>query len=433
MRIVFKYFLHFNYLFLLFFLFFLFTYCNSFAEIRFNKDVIFEGPIKNIDDKFFGLHAINMEWGASWPKVQFATWRNFRAQWKNISPSRGRWDFALIDKEVFLARKNNVELMLVLGSTPVWASREEYVPSSDRYYSDVPSNLDDWRTYIRTVAERYKGKVLLYELWNEPNVGRFFSGTVADLIILNREAYRILKQVDSNIIVVSSAMATAGPSSLQYFDEFLKCDGGQFADVIGYHFYVCPKSPEALVDDIQNVKLLMQKYNINKPLWNTETGWNISNIRKNDHNDEAWCGQALDEKKSVAYVARSYILCWVAGVERFYWYAWGHRRMGLSEYDAVTPKASAFAYNEIQKWLIGARIEFCSKQSDSTWVCKLRRGDGYEGTILWNTVGSTSFRLPFSSSYPQRLRRLNGTVEILPPFSDFINLDMAPILIESQI
>ena len=50
----------------------------------------------------------------------------------------------------------------MLGSTPLWAAK--YPTADFEYYygpgtASVPANLEDWRTWVRAVAERYKGRI----------------------------------------------------------------------------------------------------------------------------------------------------------------------------------------------------------------------------------------------------------------------------------
>ncbi len=125
------------------------------------------------------------------------------------------------------------------------------------------------------------------------------------MLELCREAYQILKEVDPTITVVSpSATGDWGSSpGVRWLDDFLSQGGGDYADVIGYHFYVMPGPPENIVPLIQKVKAVMAKYGQNdKPLWNTECGW---------LGDEAFSS----EDKAAGYVARSYVLNWADGVD----------------------------------------------------------------------------------------------------------------------
>jgi beta-glucosidase/6-phospho-beta-glucosidase/beta-galactosidase len=44
--------------------------------------------------------------------------------------------------------------------------------------------MDYWRTFVRAVATRYKGQIEAYEIWNEPNLKMFWTGSVEQLVTI---------------------------------------------------------------------------------------------------------------------------------------------------------------------------------------------------------------------------------------------------------
>lgn len=386
------------------------------------KDVMERSASDKVPDGLFSLNVINLEWGATWPTIPFKAWRNFHSAWAKLEKQHGAWDFTLLDGDVALAGQKGVELMLVLTGTPLWASARP----EDGTRAEA-ANIEDWKNYVRTVATRYKGQVHHYELWNEPDQKNSYSGTVDKLVDLCRAAYQVLKEVDPTIIVVSPAMTSSNMTNL---DNYLAAQGGTYADVISYHFYVAPKSPETMLDKIQKVRGLMAKYNINKPLWNSETGWRILNSDKNIKDQQwEWAGPAISDDGGAAYIARSYIISWVAGVDRLFWYAWGHQETGLTEYDLQTPKKSAIAYAEVQRWLIGNKVISCGQNADSAWFVQIGRESGYKAWIVWKSEGNIFLALPKEWKAKQ-MRDLSGNKTSLSE-SSRISIGTTPILIES--
>lgn len=369
-------------------------------------------PADPIPASLFDLNVINLEWGASWPTVKFYGWRDGHSVWVKLEPQKGKWNFTQLDKEVAMGREHGVEMMLVLGTTPTWASARPNEagccgPASDKGGKAEAANDSDWRSYVTEVARRYKGRVRVYELWNEPDVARFYSGTPEKLAHLNQQAYEALKAVDPSITVVSSSMSGSG-TALPFLQRYLAAGGGKSADVIGYHFYVGKRAPEAMLEQIEQVKAALRQAGVEKPLWNTETGWRFSNDDQNkqDPADE-WLGRFLTPEESSAYIARSYLLSWASGVERFYWYAWGHQTMGLTENDKRTPKAAAHAYGEVENWLVGARMNSCSSDGSGTWTCHITRDGGYSGWMVWNPNQDVILDLPSAWSVRQ-VKTLSG-------------------------
>ena len=105
-------------------------------------------------------------------------WRLWDAKvtWPDLEPGKGQWHFENLDRSVALAEAHHASVLLTLGLTPRWASARPQEPSG--YCARVCSRaerIEDWRVFVRTVATRYKGRIHAYEIWNEPNVKKFWT------------------------------------------------------------------------------------------------------------------------------------------------------------------------------------------------------------------------------------------------------------------
>lgn len=405
-----------------------------FKGISFAQRVYLEPPLAAVPANLFGMHIHRIAKTTPWPTVPFTTWRLWDAYvaWPNLEPKKGEWHFEVLDKYVNLADKHHVEVLLPLGLSPTWASerpteRSAYSPG----FAAEPRNIEDWRNYVRTVATRYKGRIRYYEIWNEPNLQQFYSGTVGQMEMLSREAYLILKEIDPSIIVVSPS-ATGDDTGPSWLEKYLRRGGGAYADVIGYHFYVTPKPPEAIVPLVRKVQQIMARHGVsNKPLWNTEAGWVIANSRGSVDPKQVGFPEnmkALTADEAAAYVARSLILAWAAGWKRFYWYAWDNQVMGLTEVDGKTVKLPARAYAETLKWLVGAKMSECKSNSEKTWICRLTRSGGYTAWIVWNPERKLIFKLP-KTWRVQHVRNLAGARHDLVDL-DRLEIGQSPLLLQ---
>jgi hypothetical protein len=347
-------------------------------------------PTATIPDTYFGLHIHHLDTSTPtpWPSMPVPAWRLWDAgvNWPDLEPDKGKWQFARLDRYVLLCQQHGTSILLPLGGSPAWASARPQVPSPySMGFTAEPANLDDWRVYVRTVVSRYKGRISAYEIWNEPNLRDFWSGTTEQMLTLTKEASQIIHSVDPHAIVVSpSATSDYG---VPWLAEFLKLGGGQFVDVIGYHFYVDPqtKLPEEMVPDIQTVERTMAQYNFGKlPLWNTESGW-LAPARFDS------------EEVAAGFLSRAYILAWAAGVQRFYWYAWDNSSLAIRTYNEVdhTTTSAGYAYKVMEQWLVGAQMDGCMDRADHTWTCQLNRS-GKKEWIVWNPQGNRKFDVPGS-------------------------------------
>ena len=367
----------------------------------------------------FGMHMHHAGVPTPWPEVPFAAWRLWDAyvSWSALEPRRGEWRFETLDRYLALAEGHHVEVLLVLGLTPGWAAarpveKSAYEPGN----ASVPKDLDDWRKFVAEVTRRYKGRIAAYEIWNEPDLRQTWTGSVEQMVALTREASQVIRAIDPAARIVSPAAAGV---DVKWLADFLAKGGGQYVDVIGYHFYVTPKPPEAMVPLIRQVQRVMADHGVaGKPLWNTETGW-------------AHPKHFPSEDLAAAYVGRSYLLNWAAGVERLYWYAWDNHRwvsLEMTQADDRTLRPAAKAYAAIQEWLVGAQVGSCEEDMSHMWICALKR-DGKAEWILWNANGSRAFPIPMDW-HTARTTRLLG--ETRPITSKTFKVGPTPVLVTSE-
>jgi hypothetical protein len=322
-----------------------------------------------------------------WPPVNIPGWRlwDARVTWPDLEPAKGAWHFDNLDKSLQLAQAHGTDVLLTLGLTPSWASARPQEPSGYKPgYAAEPVDLQDWRDFVTAVATRYKGRVQQYEIGNEPNLHQFWTGSLDQMLALVREASPIIRSIDPAAIIVSPS-ATKGASGVKWLAEFLQKGGGQYVDVIGFHFYVGTQPPEAMLPLIKQIQQTMADNGAaGKPLWDTEAGWLEPNPYSNN-------------ELLAAYLARAYILHWAAGVPRLYWYSWDSHNMTV---DSMEPGVAVLqpagrAYGIIQNWLVGARMDWCSQDNSHTWTCELNR-EGTPQWIIWNPDGTKTFSVPSS-------------------------------------
>jgi hypothetical protein len=348
-------------------------------------------PQQAIPETTFGMHIHgitdprpNTGRITSWPAIRFGAWRllDARVTWRDLEPKKNEFQFSRLDQCVAVAEQHHVKLLLPLVSTPEWASARpnEEIKGTPKGSAAEPASMDDWRKFVRTVVERYRGRIEAYEIWNEPNMKMFWTGSVDQLVALTREAYTIIKEIDpAAMSVLPSATTETGP---QYLDSFLQRGGGQYGDVVGYHFYVHANPPEQMAVVADRVKGILQANHVSKPIWCTEAGWDAP--------------KPFPSELEAAYVSRSYLILWASGVTRFYWYAWdnhGWVTLEMTENDNATPKPSAKAFEQIESWLAGAVMRSCNVDGTNTWSCELDRG-GRRQWVVWNRDKTVQFKIP---------------------------------------
>lgn len=347
-----------------------------------------ELPISVSHDSF-GLHVHGFHRGNSWPEVPFGFIRlwDSATQWRQLEIRDGDWDFSTLDAYVDAAESSGVKILLTLGQTPAWAakdrdSRSAYAPGA----SSPPKRLADWRDYVRTLAERYRGRILHWEVWNEVNVPKFWSGTYQELAELERIAVEELKAVEPQNVILTPSIQGGAYTQLQ---RYLEAGGGQHADVVSYHFYALREEPEEVIERIQKVREILAEFDLqSKPLWNTEIGWLLANSDEKFGPSEkiAWARwKRVSFEEAAGLVIRAFLASFSQGVDRVFWYSWDNKAMGLTEDAGRTMKPGANGFHAAYAWLVDTSFYGCLS-TDEIWLCRARKANRDRYLVWSHTV-----------------------------------------------
>ncbi|AKJ31991.1 hypothetical protein AAW51_5300 [Caldimonas brevitalea] len=383
-----------------------------------------------IPDTLFGMHINKLGRHQNYPQLGHHVVRlwNTGTTWRDLEPSRGVWTWTAghggkrLDMYVDYVKRNDpkASILYTLGQTPTWASR---TPGEKGLYgygaSGVPTNFDDWRNYVRTLARRYAGKIQYWELWNEPDFQPHFNGSIQDMVKLARIAHEELKAADPANKLVSPGV-TSG-QGMNFLNNFLAAGGGQHVDVIGYHWYF-NASPEGLVPLISNVRHLMKAYGVdNKPLWNTEGAPGCDALTTT-------CSSFVPSQKQIrSTTARALMMMWAKGVSNFNYHIWESSEplAKLVESDFKTQTEAGNAYAAMVRWMRGARMTDAYVMNKQIYVFKLTRGTDSR-YVLWSTVEGQRVQLP--GWKVTRAETLQGKVSILPNPRQ-ITLGLEPVML----
>lgn len=358
--------------------------------------------------KFFGLHLRDFA-KDPWPMVPFGGWR-FSVAWRSVEPQKGVWDLKDVDAKIDAATQHGVDVIIGLGFPPPWASSTpDKACGVGIGECAEPRDMQDWRDYVSMLGNRYKGRVKYYEMWNEPNDPKFYTGTILGLVKVTNAAYEVLKKIDPEIQILSPA--PTGRHGIAVLNDFFASGGAKYIDVVAYHFYVCPGPPEGVYRYVGELRAVMNNYGIGQlPIWDTENGW---------------VQIPLDANTQAAYAARTTILDRAAGASRIFWYQWGNcqtETLCFTEADRRVPSAAGNAMQVLQDWMIGAVVESCDSTdkpepkgfSHALWTCALLR-NGLRDYVVWNPDGDREFTVPDKWGIRiNRTRNLSGGSSPLP-------------------
>jgi len=195
------------------------------------------------------------------------------------------WD--KYDHIVALAQQYGVQIMARLDNPPAWAHAD---PNAGSFAP--PDDVQDFIRFAVTVAERYRGQVRYFQVWNEPNIypewGEAPVNPEAYTDMLCR-TYAALKAVDPEIVVISGALAPTLELSgrdlndVIFLERMLQAGAGDCFDVLSvqaYGFFSAATDRRTRATTItfsrhRYIRDLMVAHGLaHKPIWLSEAAWN---------------------------------------------------------------------------------------------------------------------------------------------------------------
>lgn len=269
----------------------------------------------------------DLSWGISdAQKTQTATamagagaqWTRIGLGWRNLEPSKGSYSSYYLqeqDRAVQAAHDAGIKVILDVIESPQWASG-----STNKYAA--PRDPQDLADFMSFIANRYRGEVQAYEIWNEENGSRFWpSGpNAAAYTSLLKAAYPAIKSADPSSTVLFGGLAN---NDYRYVEAAYAAGAKGYFDVMAVHPYTC-WAPEGYywVDANENwvagegprpagtriteyaytgyreVRASMLANGDDKPIWFTEFGWSTGSSGS--------C--TVDEPTQASYLTRAYQL-----------------------------------------------------------------------------------------------------------------------------
>jgi hypothetical protein len=230
-------------------------------------------------------------------------WVRQQVGWDSLEPAPGQFNWGELDQVVDSAKRANVRLILSIVRSPGWAGTN--------HTNGLPANPADLGYLMSQMAQRYKGRVDAYEIWNEQNLERENGGgkvQVAPYIHTLEAAYTAIKAADPWAVVIYGGLSPTGINDPNYavddaifLEQCYQFNNGEmrnYFDVLGVHPGSHGNTPDELWPTnppadknrpwtthpsfyfrrVENLRAIMEKYgDANKQVWLTEFGWTTAN------------------------------------------------------------------------------------------------------------------------------------------------------------
>jgi len=221
--------------------------------------------------------------------------------WGWIEKEKGEFDFERTDEYAKEAQNNDIAILATIWPFADWDQSkchadECYVSEEDIFYPRTkmgldegipksrcaPCNMEDYKNFISKVVERYDGDgindmpglkipVKYWEILNEPEMSdktlTFYKGTQEEYVEILKASSEAIKTACPDCRIVHGGAAGIQDYMLNYWEEIFKLDGQQYIDIANIHYI---RSSDLSTLNVDGFKKMLDKYNIDKPIWVTE-------------------------------------------------------------------------------------------------------------------------------------------------------------------
>jgi len=245
--------------------------------------------------------------------------------WEVAQPEPDRWAWGRYDRMFDEAVRDDKRVIALLAYGARWANAQPPSPRGSAHFP--PDDPSDFADFAAAAVTRYRDRVSVWEVWNEPNSARFWQPTLqgdpAAYGTLLRATYLAIKAADPQATVLfgglfyhDQVLTSAAPDFLAAAHE-AHPDLADFYDGVAVHpydLYPPRRGPESedqgsvpLEDMLARVRKVLGRWGAgDRDLWVTEFGWpDFSGV---------------SEASQAAYLAQATLLMAAQGVRAACWY-----------------------------------------------------------------------------------------------------------------
>jgi hypothetical protein len=337
----------------------------------FNRDDLYW---PRFDDLLVGSFRANYNW--SWIEQQagyFAV---------NMTPSRGTGSLYWVDSMLHVGNTVGYWPLVILGF-------------GNKFYDGGGFPVSDaaqaaFVRYATFVANRFKGDVKTYEVWNEWNIGGgIYPAVHGDPVVyarLLKKVYAALKAVDPEIVVIAGA---ASGQDVSWTQAMLTAGGSAAMDGYSVHPYNLPDVPEQVLAYLQTLEATLKSASGGRtiPIYVTEIGWATGTDNS-----------ALSPATVADYLARLYLAApMYSYLKGIWWYdflddgtdlANIHQNFGLYDY-GWEKKPAACTMSDITRLLAAYTPISLSRDATGVWHAKYSNGTNSVFALWTQTRGAT--------------------------------------------
>lgn len=198
--------------------------------------------------------------------------------WDGIEEEKDKYNWRFWDDYVRMAvDEYGITLIPYICYTPSWNSTGD----TTNFWNHTPKDYEQFGEFVTDLVNRYKDRIKFWELWNEPDIKAYWSGTAEELAKLVKIGAAAVRKADSSAIVVCPGLAGHTEFTLALFKDY---GISPYVDVVNIHNYYETWNPspiESVVPYVNTIAGIIKQYGNNQSIWMAEVGY--STFRRNGH------------------------------------------------------------------------------------------------------------------------------------------------------
>ncbi len=291
-----------------------------------------------------------------------------RISWGEVERRPGEYRWGRYDVVASAAQEAGLEVYQILHASPPWSR-------SDRRAKRMPDDLRHAYRFARAAGEHFRGRVVAWETWNEPDISVFSDDTADQLAAFQKAMYLGFKAADPELTVLMVSLAhPPGP----FMECFLENETAPYFEVYNYHTYESLDGYERRAAAHAEVR---RRFGISeKPVWVTEAGVAL----------RAPTGKLTPEDavRQAEFLPKAYVLSLAYGTSRHFFFIFppyleNDVQFGILEED-LEPSPAYVALHALISALGNAkrpRLLEGLPEGLEGWL--FSRGDGLEAAAVW--------------------------------------------------
>jgi hypothetical protein len=241
-------------------------------------------------------------------------WVRLFATWPDLEPQRGVFaqNWLTSYEQTFKDLPAGSKVIVDVVDTPSWetGSSDERTP---------PANPNDYAAFVGALAERWGSRVAAYEIWNEEDAPRWWTGAPnpAQYTALLKATYPVVKAAEPKATVVLGGLTG---NDYEFLEGVYAAGGKGYFDAVGVHtdtacniaspYEFLRVGGGRMIPDsflaYREVHAVEVANGDDSPIWMTELGWRTTSATCEEGSSAGQKAAGVSEAQQATYLSEAY-------------------------------------------------------------------------------------------------------------------------------